>query len=347
MIVILKINSADIINEIQSDTLALCLIPSNSIKYKLSQLPIMKELINQLVDVIEEPEPIDPDDYIFIDDVPEFFWKVIQYVLTKPDRISATSWNNLQQLFQLNSGTIFNWATNGKALVNYDKDYNIRPIVDGTWEGYTFGTAYAGVTSDNKFDMQSNFLTIETICYLQYINQVQSITIFTPTDNPLHPNKWVRLIKTGYKNFQIAFRTSTVSGYNYALNLELDYLNGDATSMPYNAITLTAGVKPSDPVAFATLKAEYYLTKNGSETRTQSIIGSGNLKALPGDVQERIGGYRQSKPTGAGLTNVPAVSIIRRYKSTIQNITTKKSEVITYIDYDKSKSIDEKLLVIV
>lgn len=347
MIVILKINSTDIINEIQSDTLALCLIPSTSIKYKLSQLPIMKELINQLVDVIEEPDPIDPADYIFIDDVPEFFWKFIKYALTKPEKISPENFVALSRLLQNNKSTVFNWADNNYSLTNSEPGYKIMKITNETYTGYLFND-YGSLISEQTITPRDHNITIEAEVELLYLNQIQSIAIYQPSTNYLHPNSWIRLIKSGYKNFQVAMRTSTVSGSNFAVNLDLSYTGGNVGEIAYHPITLTAIMRPNNSTSleWVTLKADYHLSRHG-EVATESIVGYGNLKSVPEVVNERIGAYKQSKPTAAGYLVVPAVRKYRKYKTTIQNVDTNIKEVVTYIDFDKSKIIDDKLLMIV
>lgn len=347
MITILKINSADIINEVQTDTLALCIIPSNSIKYKLSQLPIMKELINQPVDVIEEPDPIDPADYIFIDDVPEFFWNFIKYALTKPEKISPENFVALSRLLQNNKSTVFNWADNNYSLTNSEPGYPIRKITTESYNGYIFNS-YSSLISEKTITPRAHNITIQAEVELLYLNQTQSIAIYQPSTNYLHPNSWIRLIKTGYKNFQVAMRTSTVSGSNFAVNLDLSYTGGNVGEIAYHPITLTAIMSPnnSTSIEWVTLKADYYLSRNG-EVATESIIGYGNLKSVPEEVNERIGAYKQYNPSAAGYMAVPAVRKYRKYKTTIQNIDTKISEVVTYIDFDKSKIIDDKLLMIV
>jgi len=136
MIGIFKIDSADIINEIQSETLELCLIPSNRIKYKLSEIDIIKQLINQNVEVHEY---VDPKEIIreYFQSLPPIIQQLITFnkfpIQNKLDLIRYCK----AYLAQTLSNPLF---TSTGAFLTYDFFQNIP----------TLGKAYTTTTETSK-----------------------------------------------------------------------------------------------------------------------------------------------------------------------------------------------------
>ena len=383
MIAIMGVDSADVINKADSDTTDLRLIPNNRLKLESNELSFYKPLFNQDCSLKEEP---DPSEYINKDELPSYFWDFIQaciasetfpteeqldpnnyylksslptflnkfvaMALTKPDRITADTYEKTCQLLQAtdsrisgNINQIFNWATSKYSNINGGLVNNIRKNNSTN----TYLIQECTIISDKQINLRENKLIIQTEFWLSsYSNETQIIAVYSPVGNPQAPNNWLQIIKSGYKKFSIAGRTSTVSGYNFSADVDLTFSNGDPQSIAYNPITLNATLSPSSSTFSANISIEYYNNRNNGKILKESNYKSGDIKAIPSDImQERIGWLRRQNANSSASTVYYAVSNLKSYKSTIRNINTNISEDITYIDYNKSKSIDDKLLTIV
>lgn len=357
MIAILKINSADIINEIQSDTLALCIIPSNSIKYKLSQLPIMKELINQPVDVIEEPDPIDPADYIFIDDVPEFFWKFIKYALSKPANINPDSYLHLCNLLLATP----NRPTN---LNLYDFTLNenlLAPYPPGDPKKITFGNSsyefqtYSRFMSTFKIYPKQQNITIQTVFYTSSFgtNRAERIWEYlTPTS---YNNGNMLLLDKRNTNTILAYtRSSTVSGYgtNLSINLATSATESVVSTEEYpTTVTAIINHTGTDTTTSAqiSLRADFAINYGSwFNERAYKTANATNLneRIFLTSAVENIGSYAAT--SGSTTTNQIAIPNIISHKVWIEDLTNLgKKNLVRYIDFDKTKIINEKLMMIV
>lgn len=388
MIAIIKVDSADFINRLDTEKFNLRMIPSTRIKFDSEDVKFYEPIFYNDVEVIDEPPEPDTDTCIFKSQLPEYFWDYIQecistgnfpteeqldpnnyylksslptflnkfvaMALTKPAGIIADTYEKTCQLLQTadarisgNINQIFNWAGVNSSNMNVELSKGMR--ISQAQQAYLIQETT--IISDKKFNLRTHQLTIEAVFYLMtYANDTNILAAYVPVENNLASNHYLQIIKSNYKNFVLAGRTSTVSGNTFSENVDLSFSGGDAQSISYNPITLSATVKPSadQTTFFSNLTVEYYANKNQQNYKRESTSYGGAIKALPSsDVQERIGYLRRNRPTTAGQNTYYGVGYLRKYISKIKNISTNQEETLTYIDYDKSKVIDEALLTIV
>lgn len=147
MIAILKIDSADVINRMDSEKFQLRMIPSTKIKFDSEEMKFYEPIFFDDVDMVEEPDPseyisreqipdyywdyiqncisnnsfptqdqLNPNNYLFKSDMPIFYWNFSKYALTKPLNISPSNYSNLCNILQAvprlyTDNQIYNFAT--------------------------------------------------------------------------------------------------------------------------------------------------------------------------------------------------------------------------------------------
>lgn len=187
MIGIFKIDSADIINEIQTDTLELCLIPSNRIKYKLSEIDIIKQLINQNVEVHEY---VDPKEIIreYFQSLPPIIQQLITFnkfpIQNKLDLIRYCK----AYLAQTLSNPLY--AATG-AVLTYDFFQNIPTFgkayttTTETSKGIQFNNSAILYTFANNYELslQNNFSMSEQIYFDELNKNIFAITLYKDRTN--------------------------------------------------------------------------------------------------------------------------------------------------------------------
>lgn len=380
MIAILKINSADIINELQSDTLALCLIPPNTAKYKLSEIPILKEIINQNVDVEEKTEPIDPDDYISKSDLPNYFWtyikncitdnnfptpeqldpdnyylksslptflnKFVAYALTEPAGITAETYAQTCELLQaeprlLQYGRIYNYP---HRLTPISQRY--LTSVSGGMYGIAPSTlTFPSITSDgyylpNNCILSTNQSQGDIATYIY----LESLVKFTSTSASQMIISWYNSNATT-DSLQGAYLSKTASN-KIMFWARRSTVTGGSISLVSDTsnldISKDVGVTLVNGQGAVTLKTMHY-TSNSDEPIYQMVTqDSDYMKAFPTiDCGIRIGGRIYK----SGATVNSTITGAKYFKKLFYSNEDKNP--VVNIFYPDSNTINEKLLMIV
>lgn len=335
---ILKVTDADLIDKEDTDCLLLCLIPSGKIKLKKSEYDFLKELFNENIEVIDiepEPEPPDPDEYIARSDIPEYLWKFIKYAMTKPTNISADSYLHMCQLLQalpqrLSDNAIFNWSTSNY----YALQFGYNNSISITSDGYYFKNGQA-ITTKNYINPRTDKFKFTGI--FKFTGSGNTIFHLYDVANTTNAYKYMTLRTTATG---IMFQTRASS----------------ATSLPANTTAVTLDnwdLSESTSISVAgSYDTEYnqynlrldarYNTKDGRTTNewNSNIIPTNRI---PNSVLiERLASFVYRSSGATVNSTVSGNKYFQEYNFT--NETTGNS---TIIKFDKSKIIDDKLLVIV
>ena len=338
---ILKVTDADLIDQNDSDTLLLCLIPAGKIRLKKSEYEILKELFYENIEVIEiepEPEPPDPDEYISRDEIPEYLWKFIKYAQTKPANISADSYLHMCQLLQalpqrISNDAIFNWTD--KNFYALQLGYNNSISISS--DGYYFKNGQVIQTKNYINPRTDNFKFIGIIKFTSKTAQ-QTIFHLADVSNTTNVYKYMALHTTSTSGIVFKTRASSATSLpTYNTNVTLS--NWDIST----PVTVTVAGK------YETGDTYYDVTLNVRNATTDgNITNEYNPDSIPlnripnGTLIERINSFVYRSSGATVNTTVSGNKYFQYYDLENQN-----TGNTTIIKFDDSKIIDDKLLVIV
>lgn len=319
MIGIFKIDSADIINEFQSDTVALCLIPSSRIKYKLSEIGIIKQLINQNIEVHEY---IDPEEIIseYIKSLPIIIQNLIKFNKFQiQNKLDLIRYCKAYQEHTLKNPLF----TATGAFLTYDFFQNIP----------TLGNAYTGTTETKNgisFDKSAILYTFANNYELELTkNFSMSMQFYFDASNKniflicLYKNraKYIRFFFSNGTRKLILQQDngSTTSSIQTIIENQLYQVDLDNNA---STNTITAYIKNLENQVSETLQITYSTT---TETFNQISIGgffsnsSSALQINGGITLKKIGISKNTR-------NIPTDYL-------------KNDNTILYIDYDLQKQL--------
>lgn len=363
MIAIMKIDSVDVINLIDSEKTDLRFIPSTRINLNKSELSFYKILFTQDVTAREEPDPdeyihksdlpsyywdylkkciaednfpteeeLNPENYLLKSQMPLYYWNFSKYALSKPADIEPSSYNNLCNLLQaipklFSDNQIFNWSKNPPNEIRFG--YNTAASI--TAQGYYLKNGLSGLTY-NKLTPRTDTFTIKASLILPKAGKQMIVNFYNPS-NSTDPNTWLLLEKTEKPAIMFSTKRGTLSGSNTTVTLpaETDF------SKPIN---LTLKSSPLDSTEnFVDLKVSY--VENGTRYTEYNNQYVDISKITTATILEQIGSrvYRNSGATVN--TTVSGNKHFLYYEYTNETTGDK-----TIIKFDDSKIINDKLLVI-
>lgn len=389
MIAILKIDSADVINRMDSEKFQLRMIPSTKIKFDSEEIKFYEPIFFEDVDIIEEPDPseyisreqipgyywdyiqncisnnsfptqeeLNPNNYLYKSDMPIFYWNFSKYALTKPLKITPSSYSNLCKILQAvprlyTDNQICNLATQTPNIFlrSYNPSITAAPFyTDTTINIYGNSTNIETIKmASNYYIMTNTYFNFSTTKKLQIhaimrpISSTCQITSFYPLSNATNPNTWgqLRITKAGTKyNSIFVIRKDSTGGGVAGITLEAE----EEIFQTYYGIQANLY---TDDTTTATLESEidriYIIDTNTytSQKITSQKITIPKSKLPNTNFSERLGTF-QIRPTGATVnTTVSGEKNLLYYNLSIDD------KPVTIIKPMDSKILSENLITIV
>lgn len=336
---ILKVTDADLIDADDTDSLLLCLIPSGKIKLKKSEYDFLKELFNENIEVIDiepEPEPPDPDEYIARSDIPEYLWKFIKYAMTRPANISADSYLHMCQLLQalpqrLSNNAIFNWTDQNYYALQFGYNNSISITADGYYfkNGQTIQTKNYINPRQHNFKFSGRF---------KFTGTNNTIFHLADVSNTTNPNKFM-VLKTFAAGFNFQARAYGASSLP-ASNFNLTFNHTVNWNEPIE-IGFYGGYNDCSE-AYEVFYDVIYIDTNNQQHQEQEQ-GKIPLNRITNSVLvERLNAWIYRSSGATVNTTISGNKYFQEY-----NLTNETTGNTTIIKFDKSKIIDDKLLIIV
>lgn len=363
MIAILKIDSADVINRMDSEKFQLRMIPSTKIKLDSEEMKFYEPIFFDDVDIVEEPDPseyisreqipayywdyiqncisnnsfptqeqLNPDNYLFKSDIPTFYWNFSKYALSNPAGISPSSYYNLCDLMQatpklMNQNYIYNWSKKPSNELRFA--YNTSPSI--TSNDYYFSNglvtnAYQTINFRGKFQINS-------ILKVDDKTTRRAIVSFYNPSNSSDVNNRV-FIEINKNVFSFNIKRSTITGGTCNITLPSTW------DVSQNVTIQVDGEWDTNSNQLYIDTSIRYAYDNRITKDINSNVFTANQ--TPGILIERIGTYIYRNTNATVNSTISGTKHLQEYHSINYNDDTE-----TIIKFDKSKIINEKLMVIV
>lgn len=372
MIAIIKVDSADFINRLDTEKFNLRMIPSTRIKFDSEDVKFYEPIFYNDVEVIDEPpeppdtdsyiaksqlpgyfwdyiqnciatnkfpteEELNPDNYLLKSSMPEFYWNFSKYALSAPLNILPDTYINLCKLAQATPALmkdiqVYNWSDKTFSLPLNTQLNSPIQILTNSYKLPNNARLYTGT--------RINFLTsrfrINAICRIT--NKTARTIIASFFHLNFHQSYYVYAFLQ-INNRVLTFRerrSPTVTGSTFQVTLDSDWDN----TVPVT-IDLEGVYFDDTNENWRSVQVQYQTTPPVRVLNVQKDITIKNSLA-GGNLEEIVGYYEFLNPTDSLTTSFSNEKDLLYYHSIDYN-----NNYETIIKFDDSKILNDKLQMII